>query len=81
MHPKKVEQLADRIREHRELSSKSATPSQHLEAAHLKLVELEAVRRHMKAKMARCIQQRDKALLEVDQLRAELRKLKNTDRA
>lgn len=76
MHPKKVEQLAERIRENSGIAANKAEMNQHIEAAHRKLVELQAVRRHMKAKLTRCIEQRDKALLKVDQLRAELRKYK-----
>ena len=72
MHPKKVEQLAERIRENLEKQPDTTNLNVHLEAAHAKLTELQAVRRHMKDKLARCIEQRDKALREVDRLRAEL---------
>lgn len=79
MHPKKVEQLAERIRENRESSSETSTMNQHLEAAHAKLVELQAVRRHMSARLERCIEQRDNALREVDRLRGELEKTRQAD--
>ena len=74
MHPKRVEQLAKRIRENRGILSDRPKGIEHLEAAHTKLVELQAVRQHLKAKLARCIEQRDNALREVDQLRAKLSK-------
>lgn len=81
MHPKKVERLAERIREDQEFSSNSTKLNEHVVAAHAKLVELLAVRQHMKAQLLRCVEERDNALREVDRLRAELLKLKTADAA
>lgn len=78
MHPKKVEQLAERIRENLDVAADDEKPNAHLAAAHEKLVELQAVRQHMKTKLARCIEQRDEALRKVDQLRAKLRKTRSS---
>ena len=69
MLPKRVEQLADRIREHRRTSVNSAKAIMHIEAAHTKLIQLQAVRRYMKEELARCIAERDNALREVEHLR------------
>ncbi len=87
MHPKRVEQLAERIREHRRTSVNSANAVMHIKAAHTKLIQLQAVRRHMKAELARCIDERDNALRkierlrdlrEVERLRNELRQVQNS---
>ena len=76
MHPKRVEQLAARIREHRRTSVNRTKAITHLEAAHTKLVQLQTIRRHMKTELARCIDERDNALREVERLSNELRKCK-----
>ncbi len=80
MHPKQVERLAARMRENRRTSMNSTKVITHIEAAHTKLVKLQTVRRQMKAKLARCVDQRDNALREVEFLRDELRKCKSLDR-
>ena len=80
MHPKQVERLAARIRENRRTSINGTKAITHIEAAHTKLVQLQTVRRQMKAELARCIDQRDNALREVEILRVELRMRKTSDR-
>lgn len=69
MLPKRVEQLADRIRGIRKASVNSANAIMHIKAAHSKLIQLQVVRRSMKAEMARCIAERDNALRELERLR------------
>jgi hypothetical protein len=81
MHPKQVERLAERIRENHEISSNRTKLNQHVVEAHAKLVELLAVRRHLKAQLVRCVEERDNAAREVEHLRAELLKLKTPDAA
>jgi hypothetical protein len=81
MHPKQAERLAERVRENHEISSNNTKLNEHVVAAHAKLVELLAVRQHMKAQLLRCVEERDNALREVEHLRAELLKLKTPDAA
>ena len=87
MLPKRVEQLTERIRQHRRTSVNSAKAIMHIEAARAKLIQLQAVRRHMKSELARCIDERDNALRqverlrdlrEVERLRDELRQVQNS---
>ena len=79
MHPKQVGLLAERMREQSSGLPDNAKLNTHLEDAHAKLIELQAVRRHMKAKLGRCIEERDDALREVERLREELRKHETPD--
>ncbi len=79
MHPKRVEQLAARIRENQRASVNSRNAITHIEAAHTKLVQLQTARQQMKAELAHCIDERDNALREVKLLRVELRKYKTPD--
>jgi GTP1/Obg family GTP-binding protein len=71
MDPNRVEQLANRIREHRESTVNVSNAIGHLEAAHAKLMQLQAGRRELKAELERCVEERDNALREVDRLNDE----------
>lgn len=69
MLAKRVEQLVDRFRGHRNNSVDSANAIMHIKAAHAKLIQLQAIRSRMKSGLARCIDERDNALRELERLR------------
>jgi len=71
MDPNRVEQIANRIREQRKSAVNVSNAIEHLEAAHAKLMKLQAGRRELKAELALSVEERDNALREIDRLNDE----------
>jgi len=72
MDPKRVEMLADRIREAEKPKNNSLRFKKHLDAAYAKLEYLQAVRHQMKKELARVSVERDEALHELQHLRSRM---------
>jgi hypothetical protein len=72
MDPRRVEMLADRIREAEKPSGRSLKFKQHLDAARAKLEHLQAVRHQMKKDLACVSEERDDAVRELQRLRARM---------
>jgi len=70
MDPKRVELLADRIREKEQSNRSNASIKKHLDAARAKLEYLQAARHKLKKDLAVCTEERDDALREVERLKA-----------
>jgi len=68
--PKRVELLANRIREQRETKSGAANVKKHLDAARVKLETLQTARQELKQDLARCTEERDAALRDVARLQS-----------
>ena len=70
MDPKRVELLANRIREQHEATSGAANVKKHLDAARAKLETLQSARQELKRDLARCAEERDAALRDVARLQS-----------
>lgn len=72
MDPRRVEMLADRIRESKKPSGDTLKFKKHLDAAREKLEYLQALRRQLQKNLARVSGERDDALRELQRLRARM---------
>jgi len=70
MDPKRVEMLADCIREKQESNRPNRAIKKHLDAARAKLEYLQAARHKFKKDLAERTEERDEALREVERLKA-----------
>jgi len=72
MDPRRVEMLANRIRETNKPKGDSLRFKKHLDAARAKLEVLQGVRRTMKKDLERVSEERDEALRELQNLRSRM---------
>ena len=72
MDPKRVELLANRIREQQKPGRDALRFKKHLDAARAKLEALSAMRQKMKSEIARVTEERDDALRELQRLRSRV---------
>jgi len=70
MDPKRVDMLAEHIRDNEQSNRKNAAIKKHLDAARGKLEYLQAARHKLKKDLAECAAERDDALREVERLKA-----------
>jgi chromosome segregation ATPase len=70
MDPKRVELLADRIREKQKATSGANNVRKHLDAARAKLETLQAARQDLKRDLALCLEERDAARRDVARLQS-----------
>ncbi len=70
MDPRRVEMLADRLREQNASSPNYTAVKRHLDAARAKLESLQATRRQLKADLVRVTEERDAAVNDLERLRS-----------